>query len=53
MYFVSDNLMTSDKFRGSFTGLSLPREVVDKIYYENAVKWFNLISETGISRGRL
>jgi hypothetical protein len=41
-YFVSGDLMTSDKFRGSFTGLSLPKEVIDKIYYENAVKWFNL-----------
>lgn len=41
-YFTSDDEMTSDKFRGSFTGLKLPKEVVDKIYYENAVKWYKL-----------
>ena len=41
-YFTSGDEMTSDKFRGSFTGLKLPKEVVDKIYYENAVKWYKL-----------
>jgi predicted TIM-barrel fold metal-dependent hydrolase len=41
-YFTTDEEMTSDKFRGTFTGLRLPREVVDKIYYGNAVKWYKL-----------
>ena len=41
-YFTSDDEMTSDKFRGTFTGLKLPKEVVDKIYYDNAVKWYKL-----------
>ncbi len=41
-YFTSDEEMTSGKFRGTFTGLQLPRNVVDKIYYENAVKWYKL-----------
>jgi len=34
--------MTSDKFRGKFTGLKLPKEVVDKIYSGNAIKWYKL-----------
>jgi len=41
-YFATDDEMTSDKFRGSFAGLKLPKKVVDKIYYENAVKWYKL-----------
>ena len=41
-YFVTDEEMTSDKFRGTFTGLKLPKEVVDKIYLDNAVKKYNL-----------
>ena len=41
-YFTSDDEMTSDKFRGTFTGLMLPKEVVDKIYNKNAVKWYKL-----------
>jgi len=41
-YFVTDAEMTSDKFRGSFTGLKLPKEVVDKIYSLNAIKWYKL-----------
>ena len=27
---------------GEIDGLKLPKEVVDKIYYKNAVKWFNM-----------
>ncbi len=41
-YFTSDDEMTSDKFRGTFRGLQLPKEVVDKIFKENAVKWYKL-----------
>lgn len=41
-YFTSDDEMTSDKFRGTFMGLQLPKEVVDKIFKENAVKWYKL-----------
>jgi len=41
-YFTTDVEMTSDKFRGKFTGLKLPREVVDKIYSQNAIKWYKL-----------
>jgi hypothetical protein len=41
-YFTSDDKMTSDKFRGTFEGLKLPKEVVNKIYHENAIKWYKL-----------
>ena len=45
-YFVTDDEMTSTKFRGKFTGLKLPKEVVDKLYSGNAVKWYNLKLQT-------
>jgi predicted TIM-barrel fold metal-dependent hydrolase len=41
-YLATDEEMTSNKFRGTFKGLKLPREVIDKIYRENAVKWYKL-----------
>jgi predicted TIM-barrel fold metal-dependent hydrolase len=43
-YFTSGEEMTSDKFRGSFQGLKLPADVVDKIYHDNAAKWYKLYS---------
>jgi len=41
-YFTTDEEMTSDLFNGKFRGLKLPEEVIDKIYYENAVRWYKL-----------
>ncbi|HKK43023.1 MAG TPA: amidohydrolase family protein [Bacteroidales bacterium] len=41
-YFATDEMMNTDAFSGEFKGLQLPREVVDKIFYRNAVKWYNL-----------
>lgn len=41
-YLVTDNEMTSNLIDGSFRGLKLPREVVDKIYLANARKWYRL-----------
>lgn len=41
-YFTSDDEMTSSHFRGKFTGVKLPKEVIRKIYGENAIKWYNL-----------
>jgi alpha-galactosidase len=41
-YFTTDAVMTSDKFKGKFKGLKLPGEVIDKIYRENAIKWYQL-----------
>ncbi len=41
-YFVTDNPMRSNFVNGEFRGLKLPKQVIDKIYRLNAVKWFNI-----------
>jgi predicted TIM-barrel fold metal-dependent hydrolase len=41
-YFATDSKMTSDKFDGKFQGLKLPKEVINKIYHENAIIWYKL-----------
>jgi len=41
-YFTSDSELTSSRFKGTFTGLKLPQHVIDKIYSENAIKWYKL-----------
>jgi predicted TIM-barrel fold metal-dependent hydrolase len=41
-YFTSDEVMTVPDFSGEFKGLQLPKEVVNKLYNDNAVKWYNL-----------
>ncbi|MFN8209867.1 MAG: amidohydrolase family protein [Bacteroidales bacterium] len=41
-FFVTDSKMTTWSFRGEFMGLHLPKDVVDKIFYKNAVKWYRL-----------
>ena len=41
-YFTSRDEMTSDMFKGRFEGLQLPKEVINKIYRENAIRWNNL-----------
>ena len=41
-YFTARDKMTSDKFKGTFEGLQLPKEVIRKIYSENAIKWYKL-----------
>lgn len=41
-YFVTDDKMTNNKVEGEFQGIQLPKEVVDKIYRLNAVKWFKI-----------
>jgi predicted TIM-barrel fold metal-dependent hydrolase len=39
-FFVTDEQMSGHDFDGSFRGLHLPRSVIDKIYRENAKKWY-------------
>jgi hypothetical protein len=39
-YLVTDHKMTSSLIDGEFSGLQLPKEVVDKIYTENVKKWY-------------
>jgi hypothetical protein len=41
-YFVTADKMTNNKVEGEFEGLQLPKEVVDKIYYFNALHWFKI-----------
>lgn len=41
-YFTTDDKMTSGLIHGEFQGVKLPREVVDKIYWGNAVKWYGI-----------
>ncbi|WP_276373533.1 amidohydrolase family protein [Chryseolinea sp. H1M3-3] len=41
-YFVTDETLTSPHVNGDFQGLQLPRTVTDKIYRENAMKWFKI-----------
>lgn len=46
-YFTSNEEMTSVTFRGSFKALHLPKVVVNKIFRENAIKWYKLPENTG------
>lgn len=39
-FFTTDEKMNEPNSIGEFKGLKLPREVVHKIYYKNALKWF-------------
>lgn len=39
-FFTTNHTMTSWEVDGEFRGLQLPKHVIDKIYYQNAVKLF-------------
>ncbi|HLU90488.1 MAG TPA: amidohydrolase family protein [Cyclobacteriaceae bacterium] len=39
-YFVTADSMQNETVNGKFKGLRLPRDVVDKIYTQNALKWY-------------
>jgi hypothetical protein len=41
-YFVTDDTLTSPHVNGEFQGLKLPKAAIDKIYRENARKWFKI-----------
>lgn len=41
-YFATDKTMTADEVEGEFQGLKLPRQVIDKIYRQNAIRWFKM-----------
>jgi len=44
-YFATDSLMSSRNVEGEFRGLDLSREVLEKIYYTNAIQWYPGIFE--------
>ena len=46
-YFVTDDTLESTLVTNPYQGIKLPREVVDKIYYKNAVKWFGAFEDKG------
>lgn len=39
-YFATDSLMGSASVEGTFRGLDLPKKVLRKIYYNNALQWY-------------
>ena len=39
-FFCTEDTMRSQAFDGVFKGLKLPKTIVNKIYYTNAVNWF-------------
>lgn len=41
-FFTSGEIMKVPKVEKEFNGLKLPTEVIDKIYYKNAAKWFRI-----------
>ncbi|MEJ1238497.1 amidohydrolase family protein [Chryseolinea sp. T2] len=41
-YFATSEMLTVPEVNGSFKGLQLPKDVINKIYYENALKWFGI-----------
>lgn len=41
-YFTTDQVMTAEEVNGEFRGLKLPKSVIDKIYYANAIHWFKM-----------
>ncbi|GEO06479.1 hypothetical protein AAE02nite_41430 [Adhaeribacter aerolatus] len=47
-FFTSGEKMKVPKVEKEFNGLKLPREVVDKLYYKNAQKWFPGIAKTKV-----
>lgn len=44
-FFVTDDSLSSNLVNVSYQGLKLPRNVVDKIYYNNAQKWLGAFDE--------
>lgn len=44
-FFVTDDVMKSDRVNEEFRGLKLPKTVVDKIYTKNAQKWLKMFPE--------
>ncbi|MEJ0029153.1 MAG: amidohydrolase family protein [Bacteroidota bacterium] len=41
-YFATDETLTSPHVNGEFKGLNLDKKIINKIYRENAIKWFKM-----------
>ncbi len=48
LFFRSSQKITIPEFSGNFTGLSLPQDVLEKIYFKNALRAFPSINEAAI-----
>lgn len=48
-YFVTDDTLSSSLVEQPYQGIKLPQEIVDKIYYKNAGKWFGAFQNRGTS----
>jgi hypothetical protein len=41
-YLATDQMLTSRHVNGEFQGLQLPKEIIDKVYRSNAIRWFKI-----------
>lgn len=41
-FFTTSKTLTAAEVPVSFKGLKLPQEIIEKIYYKNALKWYSL-----------
>jgi DNA-binding PadR family transcriptional regulator len=41
-FFTSDETLSSPHVNGEFQGLNLDKKIIDKIYRENAIRWFKI-----------
>jgi hypothetical protein len=39
-FFATQETITVSEVNGSFQGMHLPRKVMDKIFYQNALMWY-------------
>jgi hypothetical protein len=44
-FFVTDDIMASERVNGEFKGLRPPKEAVDKIFSQNAKKWLGMFAD--------
>lgn len=44
-YFATDEVMSVEEVNGEFQGLKLPKEVINLIYHDNAIRWFGIPDE--------
>jgi predicted TIM-barrel fold metal-dependent hydrolase len=47
-FFTTDEIMQVPKVTGIFKGLKLPKSVIDKIYYKNALRWIPGIAKNNL-----
>lgn len=44
-FFVADNTMADAGIDGEFSGLKLPKKLIDKLFSQNAEKWFQALKD--------